>query len=65
MENSTKHPSEVAGYDGSLDQLAQAIGNMTYDQVALFLNLLSQDIKRQADADSDRGREKLSKALCD
>lgn len=65
MENKTKHPREVIGYNGSLDQLAQAVGSMTYDQVALFLRLLSQDIKRQADADSGRGRKKLSKALCD
>ena len=65
MENNIKHPDKVVGYDGSLDQLAQAVGNMTYDQVALFFALLSQDISRQAEADLSRGRRKLSKALSD
>jgi len=64
MKNN-KHPEKVIGHDGSLEQLAQAIGNMTYNQVALFVEKLADDIKRQAVADSVRGRKKLAKNLYD
>ena len=57
------HPRNVEGYEGSLDQLAQSIGNMTYDQVALFIEKLADDMKRQADADKARGRSKLATEL--
>ena len=46
-----KHPENVEGYDGTLKDLATAIGNMSYDQVALFIQALSDDILRQAHAD--------------
>jgi len=58
-----KHPKNVVGFEGSLEQLAKSIGNMTYDQTALFIEKLADDIKRQADADLARGREKLATEL--
>ncbi|MEK6940474.1 MAG: hypothetical protein AABW49_01070 [Nanoarchaeota archaeon] len=58
-----KHPQEVEGFKGSLDQLVKSIGNMTYDQTALFIGKLADEIKRQADADSARGRTKLASEL--
>jgi len=57
------HPRIVEGYSGSLDQLAKSIGNMTYDQTATFIEKLADDLKRQADADLARGREKLAAGL--
>lgn len=58
-----KHPKKVEGFDGSLEQLAQAIGNMTYDQTASFIEKLADNIKRQADADSAKERKKLAEKL--
>lgn len=59
----TKHPQNVKGFEGSLEQLAKSVGNMTYDQTASFIEKLADDIKRQADADFERGRAKLASEL--
>ena len=59
----TKHPSRVEGYDGTLEELAKAIGNMNYNQTFLFIEKLADDIKKQADADYARGRKKLASQL--
>lgn len=59
-----EHPQDVIGYNGSLSELAKAIGRMRYDKVAEFIQELSDDIKSQADADLNiRGRKKLSQKL--
>ena len=58
-----KHPKTVKGFQGSLDELAKSIGNMTYDQTSSFIEKLANDIKRQADADFQRGRVKLASQL--
>ena len=58
-----KHPRTVKGFEGSLDQLAKSIGNMTYDQTSSFIERLADDIKKQADADLARGRRKLASEL--
>ncbi len=57
------HPRTVKGYEGSLEQLVQAVGNMTYDQVAFFIDKFADDLKRQADADNSRGKIKLANEL--
>lgn len=46
-----------------MEDLAKAIGNMTYDETASFIGKLADDIKRQADADLKRGRKKLATEL--
>lgn len=64
MEEKDKHPRYVVGYYGSFKELAQAIGNMSYDQIATFIGELVSDLEAQADADlTVRGRKKLSKEL--
>jgi hypothetical protein len=55
------HPREIKGF--SLEELAKSIGNLSYDQTALFIEKLADDIKSQADADSARGRKKLATEL--
>ena len=55
-----KHPNYVEGFSGSLEELAHAVGNMTYDQIALFIEKLAESLKRQADSDFARGRVKLA-----
>lgn len=58
-----KHPRNVEGYNGSLEELAKAIGNMSYDQVAIFLEKLAEDLNNQAEADKKRKRINLSTEL--
>lgn len=59
----SKHPKNIKGFNGSLEELAKSIGNMTYDQTALFIEKLADDIMGQSVADYNRGREKLSNEL--
>ncbi len=63
MNECNKHPLTVPGYSGTHQQLAQAIGNMRYDQTAEVILYLSQDLARQAAADKERGRKNLAKRL--
>jgi len=58
-----KHPDYVEGFEGTLKDLASKVGKMRYDSVKQFLEALAEDIVVQADADKDRGRSELSKAL--
>ena len=58
-----KHPVSVEGYNGSLEDLAKAAGNMRYDCTAEFIEKLADDIKRQADSDSAKGRARLAERL--
>jgi len=58
-----KHPRTVDGYNGSLEKLAEAIGNMTYDTTSVFIEKLADDLIRQGDADLARGRKKLASEL--
>jgi hypothetical protein len=58
-----RHSDRVKGFDGSLRELAGAVGNMTYDQVAVFIQELSDNLRDQAAADVARGRMKLAAKL--
>ncbi len=58
-----KHPKEVVGFSGTLDDLVRAIGNMSYDQLALFFEKMSVDLKEQAMADIKRKRCLLASEL--
>jgi hypothetical protein len=58
-----KHPRTVIGYNESLENLAKAIGDMTYDQVAELIGLLADDLKKQSESDFKRNRFKLSKSV--
>jgi len=57
------HPDKVESYNGTLEDLAKAIGNMSYDKTAEFIEKLADDIERQADEDYKRGRIKLASKL--
>jgi len=64
VENVNKHPKFVKGYSGSLLELAQAMGKMSYDQLAVLVDALAKDLATQAQADLElRGRKKLAKNL--
>jgi molecular chaperone GrpE (heat shock protein) len=59
----SKHPKTVVGFSGTLDELAISVGNMQYNQTAAFIENLANDLRRQADADFARGRQKLAAEL--
>lgn len=58
-----KHPDYVVHWPASLEELAQAVGNMTYDKVVEFLGCLEADLKQQAEGDRGRNRHKLAQKL--
>ncbi|MBI2582460.1 hypothetical protein HYV87_05030 [Candidatus Woesearchaeota archaeon] len=59
----TKHPTHIDGYYGSLQALANSIGDMRYDKVAEFVGLLAQRVEAEAERDSAAGRTQLSGKL--
>jgi len=56
-----RHPKQLDGVD--LKELAQKLGNLTYDSLGHFLYHLAVDIERQGSGDALRGREKLASEL--
>lgn len=58
-----KHPVTVEGFDGTLQELAQKVCAMRYDQVAEFFFHLGVDLDRQMIADRKRNRTKLASLL--
>jgi hypothetical protein len=58
-----KHPRNIDGFNGTLDELAQKIENMQYDRTSKFIGSLADYTKIRADADKTKGREKLSSNL--
>jgi hypothetical protein len=58
-----KHPNNIDGFNGTLDELAQKIENMQYDKTAEFIDSLADYTKIRADADKTKRREKLSSNL--
>lgn len=58
-----RHPVNVEGYDGSLAELARAIGCLRYDKLAELLYALTQDLTRQQLADTKRKRPRLAEQL--
>ncbi len=56
------HKKEIE-YPGGYTQLAEDLGNLTYDSLAAFLDKLADKIDKDADADAKRQRPQLSKQL--
>lgn len=60
-----KHTSRVKGIGFDNEELAKRVGNLYYDDLALFLEALSHKLHVDAKADEDRGRTKLASSLND
>ena len=58
-----KHSKLVEKYDGTLEDLAIDVANLSYDKVEEFITYLFKEILRQSNDDGSRGRNKLSNAL--
>ena len=41
-----KHPKEIIGFKGTIDDLVFSIGNTTYDTTIVFLDKLSKEYTR-------------------
>ena len=54
-----KHSDNIKHYD-DIEKLAEALGDLYYDSLADFLNLLSDKILRDGNADMRRNRPELS-----
>jgi hypothetical protein len=46
METKSKHPNFVVGWNGTLDELVKSIGNISYDQLAVFTDKFANEIER-------------------
>ncbi len=57
------HRESVENYAGSTAQLAEDIGNLKYDSLAAFLQLLADKIEGDAVKDGARGRTLLAASL--
>ena len=58
-----KHTCKVKGIGLELDDLADRVGDLYYDNLSNFLHLLSWKLERDAKADKERGRKKLANSL--
>jgi len=60
-----KHTPTVKGVGLPNDVLAERIGDLYYDDLALFLKALSEKLSSDAEADRQRGRAKLADSLAE
>jgi len=58
-----KHKEVVEKYEGTLQELAEDIGDLHYRELAKFLSHLNMKIYSDGCKDFGRGREKLSSEL--
>ena len=59
------HETKIKNYKGTLSELATDIGNLRYDTLSEFLELLAKKIQADGNNDLERGRTKLAKQLHD
>ncbi len=57
------HETTIAGYDADFTQLAQELGDLRYDALAVFLTALSKKIEDDGDKDQARNRVQLATQL--
>jgi len=58
-----EHQKWIKGYEQDFQRLAEEVGDLRYDSLAEFLELLAKKIKQDANNDRDRGRYHLSEFL--
>lgn len=57
------HRAMPKNYAGSMEELAEEIGDLRYDALSEFLELLAQKIQKDGDKDKGRGRVQLATHL--
>ena len=63
LEDKPKHTNTITKYNGTLEELAENIGDLYYDSLSEFLQLLSQKIEKDSLKDRERERIKLANFL--
>ncbi len=58
-----KHNKCLNKYEDGFENIAIELGDLTYDSLAIFLDLLSQKLDKDSQADGERNRKKLSYEL--
>jgi len=58
-----KHTNKIKGVGLELEEVAERVGDLYYDDMARFLKALATKLKKDASADRRRGRIKLSEHL--
>jgi hypothetical protein len=58
-----KHKAWINNYENNFEQLAEEIGNLRYDTLSNFLELLAIKIKKDGQKDESKGRNKLATLL--
>jgi len=59
------HKSKIENYLGTTEELAEEIGDLRYDTLSDFLNLLADKIQKDGYKDENRGRVQLASQLHD
>lgn len=62
-EGKVEHPLNIPKWEGTLEELAQAVENMRYDKTAEFLKYLAQCFRDRSKTDKLAGKLKLHNAL--
>lgn len=57
---SDKHPTDIPGWEGKLEELAYELENLRYDRLAEFLLHLGNALWERGEEDKKAGRTKLS-----
>ncbi len=57
------HNGTIESYPGDLETLATELGDLRYDALAIFLQALSDKLKKDGKKDADRNRRKLATHL--
>lgn len=57
------HKDTIENYSGTMEELAEEIGNLKCDALSEFLNLLAKKIEKDGDKDKSRNRIKLANNL--
>ena len=60
-----KHPDNVPGWGGTLEELAGAVENMRYDRAYDFVYHLTRAFRKRALRDRVTGKKKLADRLTD
>ena len=63
LEDKVKHKKTITNYSGTMTELVEDIGDLYYDSLTDFLNLLSEKLEKDSLKDRERNRIKLSNFL--
>lgn len=56
----SKHKTTIVGYDGTLQELAQAIANLRYDARSMLFKHLEDEYAKLGQIDANTGKPKLA-----